>query len=188
MALAQPVHCAAQRAPTASVLSTQVLPRLPPQRPACRLTEAEDMEQARGAEAAVLQLLDATDPARRKRAADGSWRPATGTSSGAGEAPGQAILRLNGLYSSSSPPPVSLIRHPQVTKLTYLFQMLQANIATPCGHSALHRCLSTSQKASGVVFIDVTPPHGQVSCKVQIAGTEQETPFSRQKENGHLIV
>ena len=81
---------------------------------ACRLAEAEDLEPNRAAEAAVLRLLEATDPAQRKRAADGSWRPPTGASSGAGEAPGQAILRMHALYSSPSPPPVSLIRHPQV--------------------------------------------------------------------------
>ena len=90
------------------------------QRLTCRLIKIEDMEQTREGEAAILQLLDAADPARRKRAADGSWRPQTGTSSAAGEAPSQAILRLDVLYSRSSPPPVSLIRHPQVTHRPHL--------------------------------------------------------------------
>lgn len=85
------------------------------ERRACRLSEADNLERTREAEAAVLQLLDATDPARQKRMADGSWRASAGASSGVGEAPGQAILGLNRLYSSASPPSVSLIRHPQVT-------------------------------------------------------------------------
>ena len=75
---------------------------------------AENHEQTREAETAVLQLLEATNTAKRKRAADGTWRPQTGSNSGAGDGPGQAILRLSGLYSSSSCPPVLLIRHPQV--------------------------------------------------------------------------
>ena len=70
------------------------------------------------------------DPARRKRAADGSWRPVAGASSGAGEAPGQAILRLNGLYNSASPPAVSLIRHPLVIQLSSCTQPMQAEKLT----------------------------------------------------------
>ena len=79
-----------------------------------RLAGAERHGQTREAETAVLQLLEATNTTKRKRAADGSWRPQTGSNSAAGDGPGQAILRLSGLYSSSNSPPVLLIRHPQV--------------------------------------------------------------------------
>ncbi len=75
---------------------------------------AEGHEQTREAETAILQLLEATNAAKRKRAADGLWRPQTAPNSGSGDGPGQAILRLSGLYSGPNPPPVLLIRHPQV--------------------------------------------------------------------------
>ena len=81
----------------------------------CRFWDGEHDEYTREAEVAVMQLLEATEPAQRKRAADGSWRPPQGSTPGAFDAARQAILRLHTLYSSPTPPPVSLIRHPQVS-------------------------------------------------------------------------
>ena len=83
--------------------------------PLCRLLDGEFDEDTREAETAVMQLLEATEPAQRKRAADGSWRPPQGSTPGAPHAPWQAILRLHTLYSTPSPPPMSLIRHPQAS-------------------------------------------------------------------------
>ena len=64
---------------------------------------------------AVMQLLEATEPPQRKRAADGSWRPPQGSTPGAIYLPWEAILRLQSLYSTPSPPPMSLLRHPQAS-------------------------------------------------------------------------
>lgn len=97
----------------------------------CRLLEAHKHPQRVEAEAAALQLLEATDLARRKRAADGSWRPPQGAGpakSGA-DAPDQAVLRLHSLYSSADPPPVLIIRHPQVTGSGFFSQSLLTSTA-----------------------------------------------------------
>ena len=83
--------------------------------PLCRLLDGELNEDTREAEMAVMQLLEATEPVQRKRAADGSWRPPQGSAPGATHAPWQAILRLHTLYSTPSPPPMSLLRHPQAS-------------------------------------------------------------------------
>lgn len=81
----------------------------------CRLLDGELDENTREAEVAVMQLLEATEPAQRKRAADGAWRPPQGSAPGTTHAPRQAILRLHTLYSSQSPPPISLLRQPQAS-------------------------------------------------------------------------
>ena len=81
----------------------------------CRLLDGELDEDTREAEMAIMQLLEATEPAQRKRAADGSWRLPQGSTQGVTHAPWQAILRLHTIYSSPSPPPMSLIRHPQAS-------------------------------------------------------------------------
>ena len=80
----------------------------------CRLEDSAPGKESIQAEAAILQLLEPADSAKQKRAADGSWRPPAGVPAGALNAPNQAMLRLYDLYSSDSPPPLSLIRHPQV--------------------------------------------------------------------------
>ena len=89
----------------------------------CRLLDGEPSEDTRKAEMAVMQLLEATEPAQRKRAADGSWRPSQGSAPFNIHAPREAglrmaLLHLYHLYPSSSPPPMSLIRHPQVELCT----------------------------------------------------------------------
>ncbi len=81
----------------------------------CRLLDGELDEDTREAELAIMQLLEATEPAQCKRAADGSWLPPQGSTPGATHAPWQAILRLHTLYSSPSSPPMSLIRHSQAS-------------------------------------------------------------------------
>ena len=81
----------------------------------CRLEDSAPGEEGVQAEAAILQLLEPADSAKQKRAADGSWRPPAG----ALDTPNQAMLRLYDLYSSDNPPPVSLIRQPQVNSCVH---------------------------------------------------------------------
>lgn len=85
----------------------------------CRLLNGELDDHTRQAEMAVMELLEAKEPAQRKRAADGSWRPPQASAPFNIHAPREAVLpvavlRLDSLYSRLSPPPISLIRHPQV--------------------------------------------------------------------------
>ena len=81
----------------------------------CRLLDDWLDEDTREVQMAVMQLLEATEPAQRKRAADGSLRPPQGSTPGAIHSPWEAILRLHSLYSTPSPPPMSLIRPPQAS-------------------------------------------------------------------------
>ena len=108
----------------------------------CRLLDGELDENTREAEMAVMQLLVATEPAQRKRAADGAWRPPQGSIPGATHAPWQAILRLHTLYSAPSPPSMSLIRHPQASFLTLWCIKIPASCAVVPITSHDSRCSS----------------------------------------------
>ena len=93
----------------------------------CRLEDPASGEETFQAEAAILQLLEPADSAKQKRAADGSRRPPAGVPT-----PNQAMLRLYDLYSSDSPPPVSLVRQPQVISCEQC--MGDSMLACACTH------------------------------------------------------